>query len=259
MWRLYRVFVRNSLVREMEFRANFFASLATIIGWLLYYVALIRIIFLNTESVAGWSEGETLILVGSFTIIWALLNGLCYDNLSELPLQIQKGTFDLVLTKPVDSQFFSSTRRLALPELARVVGSVLVVLYGVQAAGLRPSSGQVVLYLLLMACGLVILYSIYAMLMTVAFWLVRIQNLDVVLWSTVTIARYPIDIFSRVPRFLFTFIVPLAFLSTVPARALRGILDAPMVAVGVLFAVGLAVASRLFWRFALRFYSSAGG
>ncbi len=137
LWRVYRVFVRNCIVREMEFRANLFASLATILGWLFYYVALIRIIYLNTESIAGWSEGEALVLSGSFTIVWALLNALFYDNLSELPQMIQKGTFDVVLTKPLDSQFFVSARRISLTEGARVLGSVFVVAYGVRMASLR--------------------------------------------------------------------------------------------------------------------------
>ena len=72
------------------FRANFFASIATLIGWLFYYVALIKIIFLNTDSIAGWSEGETLILSGSLTIVWATLNAFFYDNLSELPQMIRR-------------------------------------------------------------------------------------------------------------------------------------------------------------------------
>lgn len=259
LWRIYRIFVRNSIVRDMEFRANFFASIATLIGWLFYYVALIKIIFLNTDSIAGWSEGETLILSGSLTIVWATLNAFFYDNLSELPQMIQKGTFDLVVTKPVDSQFFVSTRHLALSELARIGGSLFVVFYGLQVAGIRPTAAQVGLYGLTLACALVILYSIFALLMTLSFWFVRVQNLDVVMWSTVGIARYPIDIFSPAPRFLLTFIVPLAFLSTVPARVLRGVVDAPLIAVGLLFAAGLFAASRWAWRRALRSYSSAGG
>ncbi|HEX2999333.1 MAG TPA: ABC-2 family transporter protein [Armatimonadota bacterium] len=257
--RLYRVFLRNCLVREMEFRANFFASLSTIVGWLLYYILLIDLIYRNTESIAGWSKGEALVLSGSFTIIWALLNGLFYDNLSELPLMIERGTFDLVLTKPVGSQFFLSTRRITLSELARVLGSVVVVIYGAHMAGLHPAPGILLLYLLMLACGLVILYSIYALLMTLSFWFVRLQNLDVVLWSAASIARYPLDIFSRIPRTILTFVIPLAFLSTVPARALRGVLTGELALAGVVFAFLLFTASRLFWRFALRFYSSAGG
>jgi len=58
-------------------------------------------------------------------------------------------------------------------------------------------------------------------------------------------------------RFFFTFIVPIAFLTTVPAETLLG-RGEPMWIMGSMFlAIGLLYVSNQFWRFALKFYTSA--
>ena len=56
---------------------------------------------------------------------------------------------------------------------------------------------------------------------------------------------------------IFTFIIPIAFITTVPAEAIVG-RATPGSALTALLVAGLLVAvSRWFWRFALRNYTSA--
>ena len=56
---------------------------------------------------------------------------------------------------------------------------------------------------------------------------------------------------------LFTFVLPVAFLTTVPAELLLGRVAAPMLLLGLALAGGFFVAARTFWLFALRHYTSA--
>jgi ABC-2 type transport system permease protein len=58
-------------------------------------------------------------------------------------------------------------------------------------------------------------------------------------------------------RILLTFIVPIAFMTTFPAAALIGKLEPIYLAIAPLMAAALLFASRSFWRFALRSYTSA--
>jgi len=58
-------------------------------------------------------------------------------------------------------------------------------------------------------------------------------------------------------RFVLTFVLPIAFLTTVPAQAIIGALDTPLLVAAVgIAALALAV-SRWLWRRALRNYTSA--
>jgi ABC-2 type transport system permease protein len=257
--RLYAVFFRNCLVREMEFRGNFLANCATTVAWLVYYLFFIEIVYALTDQVAGWSKGETLVLAGSFSLSWWLMNALFSPNLSRLPEEIQKGTFDLVLTKPVDSQFLATARMVNLAEFARTLMSFLVVGYGVREAAIPLTVTGVAVYLVLMACSVMILFGIDSLIMTLSFWLVRIRNLDAAFWSVSIIARYPVDIFERTLRNILTFFLPLAFVATVPARGLARTMEPWMLPAAVAIAGFLIAASRLFWLKAARSYSSAGG
>jgi ABC-2 type transport system permease protein len=95
------------------------------------------------------------------------------------------------------------------------------------------------------------------MLGATSIWFVKIYNVTEVLRGLLEAGRYPIVAFPVVYRFFFTFIVPVAFLTTVPAQTLLGRSPAGWVMGAGMLALVLFVAANLFWRYALRFYTSA--
>jgi ABC-2 type transport system permease protein len=58
-------------------------------------------------------------------------------------------------------------------------------------------------------------------------------------------------------RFFFTFIIPVAFLTTIPAESILGRTNISWVVGSGLLALGLLFISARFWQFALKFYTSA--
>ena len=93
--------------------------------------------------------------------------------------------------------------------------------------------------------------------MTLSIWFVRVDNLWVLSETVLDISRFPVDIFNISIQRGLTYVLPLAFLATIPARQLVVGFDLPIVLLGVFCAVFAPVFSRWFWRFALRFYTSA--
>jgi ABC-2 type transport system permease protein len=102
-----------------------------------------------------------------------------------------------------------------------------------------------------------IAYGLWMILVTTAFWLVRVENIAELLTAIYETGRFPVTAFGTGIRIALTFIVPIAFLTTFPAAALLGILDPIYLALAPLIAALLMLASRAFWRFALRSYTSA--
>lgn len=255
--RLYRVFWETCLAREAEFRANFWANVITNAGWLVFFVAFIKVIYLNTPRIAGWTEAEAMVLTGTFGLVQGLFSIVAYQNLSRLPEMVRLGTLDFVITKPVSSLFLVSTRYVRLEGIGSTAGALLVILYGLWLAGVAPGPGPLAAYLFLCGCGLLIYHGIYTLLMTLSFWLIRIDNLAVLSDMVFHVARYPVDIFRGWAWRLFVYAIPLAFVASFPARALFGKLPLPWLGLGALFAGGLLTASILFWRIGLRAYSSA--
>jgi len=93
----------------------------------------------------------------------------------------------------------------------------------------------------------------------ISFWIVRAQGLVYGYFNFLNIARYPDVIFPKLFRFIFGWIIPVVIIANIPARLLIKPLGQPLLLVAHL-AIASAIVfwlSRIFWRFALRHYSSA--
>ena len=163
---------------------------------------------------------------------------------------------DFMLLKPLSSQFLVSFRYFNIwraPDA--IVGSALLG-YGMIAdrragAGEHPPRGR-------HAAGRrVTTYAIWCMLTTTAFWWVRVNNMMELFNAFFVAGRFPITAFPTWVRVILTFIVPIAFITTVPASAAVGRLDWPMALGSLAIAAGFLLLSHLFWRWAVANYTSA--
>jgi ABC-2 type transport system permease protein len=255
-WRIYKTFFVSSFARELEFRANFFAKVLQNFVWVSFFVLALLVIYRNTNSVAGWGRGQAFILAATCFLMTAMHSAFFF-SLYEIPEAIRKGTLDFVLTKPIDSQFWISTRKFNFDRIGSLTAGVGMAAVGVYTAHVTPSIEQWLAYVICLFAALAIYYGINLMMMTLAVWFVRVDNLWVLSETAIEIARYPIDIFPVPMRRFFTFAVPMAFLATIPASQVAFKLNWPLVGLACLWAAGLFAISRTFWRFATRNYASA--
>jgi ABC-2 type transport system permease protein len=166
---------------------------------------------------------------------------------------------DSLLALPIDSQFAVSTKQFGLDSVLNALLGGVVVIVALSKLHITPTVGHVLLYLVAIGFGVAIHYSIMLTLAAISFWIVRAQGLVYGYFNFLHIARYPDVIFPRLFRFLFGWIIPVVIVANIPARLLIKPLGDPtglmlhlIVAGSIAFAL-----SRVFWRFALRHYSSA--
>ena len=95
------------------------------------------------------------------------------------------------------------------------------------------------------------------MLGATSIWFVKIYNVTEVLRGLLEAGRFPMVAYPVAYRFFFTFIVPVAFLTSIPAEVLLNRAEPTWIVAAAILAIALLFASRAFWRFALRFYTSA--
>lgn len=255
--RLFTVFVRTCLVKEMEFRGNFWAGTLLGAGWVMAYLVFAKIIFANTNAVGGWTQGQTVMLIGTYTLSTGLVGMFFARNLSELPNQIRLGNFDFTLLKPVNSQFFVSLRYLSFTESGTITAAIFLVFYGASLDSVRFTLPGVLGYLAMLTCGLTIYYSVYLMLMSTAFWFIKVENLWTLGDTVFQVARAPMNIYGRVAFRFFTFVLPLVFVAHIPSQALISGVSPVYFFTGIGMASVLLFISSRFWEFATRFYSSA--
>jgi len=224
--------------------------------WIFFFLMILFVVYGKTNSIAGWDKGDAFVLAATVFIMNAVFNAFFF-SLQEIPSQIRLGTMDFVVTKPMDTQFWVSTRKFNFDQVGTAIAGCIMVAVGIHLANVHPGPLQWLAFILLTACSITIFYAFNLALMTTAIWLVRVDNLWVLGESLVGVARYPVDIYGSGLRQILTFVVPLAFLATVPARQLVRGFDISAVAEGLVWALAVLALSRLFWRRAMRSYSSA--
>lgn len=254
--KIYKRFLISSLVRELEFKVNFYARILENGMWSLFSILLVLIIYRNTDSVAGWDSTEAFALIATHFMIGAL-SYMVFPSLSEIPQHVRLGTLDFIITRPIDSQFWVSLRRINFAEIGAVAAAIAMMAYAFSIIDPKPLPIDLVAYFLLVIAAIVIFYAFQLILMTTAIWFVRVDNLFVFYEAARDVARYPIDIYNPRVKFTLTYLIPVALLGSVPARALVGEPNWGLVWTGLLYAAIAFIIARKFWFFALRSYSSA--
>jgi ABC-2 type transport system permease protein len=254
---VYLVFVRTCVIREMGFRGHFLLLVLSNSAWTLLSLAFAGFLFTNVRSVAGWDLDSMIILTGTFSLVLGLLDGLFQTNMSRLSEQVNRGELDYVLIKPIDSQFYVSTRYLNLNEIPTVLISIVTISAGMARLGLQPSVGAISTYVLLVVCAVTTFYGLWFSSVTLALWSGRINNIAYLILPIADLGRMPSDIFQGLFRIIFTFILPVSLISTVPARSLLGVLEPGMIGYAIVASVATVLFSRWFWQFSLSRYTSA--
>jgi ABC-2 type transport system permease protein len=255
---LLGIFWKSMLLNELEYRVNFLVNMLVGLAWSLWALAGATFFYQYRDSIRGWSYYQALVVLGLFMFFTGLVNAFMRPNLERLAEHIRSGTLDFVLIKPVNAQFYASLREISVWVLSDILIGASVVVYALSQLGVQPSLMQVGLFLVLIVAAGLTLYSLVLMLATTAFWAVQVDNILELLFSFYEAGRFPVTIYPQWLRILLTFVVPIAFVTTVPAEAMLGRLADPwMVVYALAIGAGLFVLSAAYWRFALRHYSSA--
>ena len=255
--RLLALQLRMSAVSAMQYRADFLVrGLLAILGMTVTLLPIF-IVFGARSSVAGWSFPEALVVVGWFTLLRAVLEGGVSPSLTAVVEHVRRGTLDFVLLKPADAQFLVSTAKMEPWRLVDVAGAVAIFVYAFAHLGRAPAPRDVLAGTVFLALAVLVLYSIWILVVSAAFYVVKVDNLSYLFQSLFDAARWPIAVFRGALLFAFTFVFPLALMTTYPALALLGKLGPSTAVAALLGGLAFAVVARLAWRRALGSYTSA--
>jgi ABC-2 type transport system permease protein len=253
--RVLSIFWRTTFAAEMEYRLNFVVSTLSSLGQLVGSLFGLFLFYRTGYTFAGWDWEQALIVLGIFTLFQGFSSTFLSPNLNQIVKHIQQGTLDFVLLKPISSQFWLSTYTLSpwgIPDL--IFGAILI---GYAGGRLGLGVSNYLFSLIPLFFGFIILYSLWFMLGAMSIWFVKIYNVTEVLRGLLEAGRFPMAAYPVAYRFFFTFVIPVAFLTTVPAEALLGRTELIWTLGAGVLALALFLASRAFWQFALRFYTSA--
>lgn len=273
---VFLTFARNSLVRDMTFRTNFLLQCVSSMSWTLMNVGFFVIVFSHAPSIGkdtGWGQYEFFVFLATTWFITSLVQAFFMPNAQEFSELIRTGNLDFALLKPIDTQFLISFQKMDWSSLANFV--LAIVLLGVGLTNMMSRSEDplrlewyaIALYPFYLVCGVTIFYSLMISLAATSIWLGRNQTLYNFWFYITSIARYPMEIYSRgwgLPILgFFTFVVPVLVVINVPARLLaqplnpRAWWEWPLAGFAVVATVASLFISRWIFKRALLSYRSA--
>jgi len=255
--RLLGVQLRASFALSLQYRAEFLGEGLLAVFWIFWSLVPLWVVFGHRPAVAGWSFEEALVVMGWFTLMKGVLEGAVNPSLAAVVEHIRKGTLDFVLLKPADAQFLVSTARFEPWRVVDVLGGLALFAVAFHRMGRVPAPLDVLAGLALLLCATAVLYSLWILVVSAAFFVVKVDNLSFLFSSIFDAARWPVGVFRGFFRLLFTFVVPLALMTTFPALALLGRLG-PGTLLGSLGGAALfAGCARLVWLRSIAHYTSA--
>lgn len=255
--RLFLIQLRASALLALQYRVEFFFQGLTILFWSFATFVPVLVVYDRSATIAGWTFQESLLVLGFFLLLKSVLEGAVNPSLIAVVEHIRKGTLDFVLLKPADAQFLVSTQKFEPSAIVGSIGAFILLGLGIRHTGIAPAAHEFGAAFVLLVCATALLYSLWILVVSAAFYVVRIDNLGYLLASVFDAARWPSSVFRGAFHVLFTFVIPLALMTTWPAESLLGRFDAMRLAGSLVGTAAFAYGARLVWKMALRRYTSA--
>lgn len=260
-WRLLGIQLRS----QMQYRVSFLLQAGSTALIVFFEFAAVALVLERFGNISGWNIGEVAVLYGMVEIAFGAMD-MMFSGFDppKFGLNIRKGGFDQLLLRPVNitMQVFGSV--LELRRLAKVAMGVVILSYGL---------GQVTIIwtitkLLLAAASIISMFCFFGGLFiigsTLTFWTVEsIEAINIFTYGGSQLIQYPMHIYQRWMRDLFTFVVPAIFLNYFPVLYILDKADplhfpafAPFAS--PLVGLGTLLAALAFWQFGIQHYQSTG-
>lgn len=256
--KIYAALWKNSVVREMGFKANFLLWIIVELLWFALQLGFIAVIYQHTNHIGDWSKWQVVALIGAAHFIQQIFQAFFLTNCTQISEYIRTGKLDFMLLLPVNTRFVVSLRQVDLGGFVNAGSALVVMGYALHQLHYIPSAWQIVSFLLLVVAGMLIHYSLMFLLACTSFWTVRAQGIVWGYYSLFNIARMPDAAFRGFFKMFFTFAVPMLLVANVPSKLLVNKLNAPREVLWLLLmCAGCGAISELGWRFSMRHYTSA--
>ena len=256
--KLWCAFFRNSLTRDMEFKANFISQLFIDAIYYLSLYLFYYVIFQFTDRIGGFNQDIVIIFMVTTYMIDAIFEFFFSANIYSFNQMIVKGNLDFILTKPVNSQFLLSLRFVGFNGLVSFV--ILLFLFFSLTENYPHQNIPTLNYILFFisfAMGNLIWYSIDFMTHCLSFWF---KNFSVAGWLSNNVKQFSMKpdtiYFGALRKILFSFL-PMAMIASVPVRFLMYGFDVNLLISQVVICVIFLMVARHVWLRSLVQYESA--
>lgn len=253
--KIWWIYSSNSA--QMALLTRFGASIFIVAKLIRFFLFLFVILLIEskTKVIAGFTLWEIILFFLTFNFVDTLVQFL-FRDVYRFRMYIVQGTFDFILLKPISPLLRSLFGGSDILDVPLILLSIIAI--GIAFAHIETLTFlNIFLYIVLVLNAILIAFSFNVLVISFGILTTSVDNTIMLYRDLTSMGRMPIDIYTEPLRGIITFIIPVGIMMSFPPKALLGILSSEFIAIAFVISIGFLITSLLFWRYALKHYSSA--
>lgn len=258
-WKIAGIRLRGQMAYRgsfwLQIFANFLVNAAEILG--------LFAMFYTFDSLGGWSFGEVALLHGMSMIVFSIGDTFTIGMDAVAP-QIRQGEFDRVMTRPLGTWLNAATSEFSLRHLGQTAQGLIIFGFAVTQVQIDWSIQNTLLLVIALITGVALFMALFTIEAIFSFWTVNgVEAINAFTYGGSDLAQFPMHVFGRTLRFIFMWVIPVAFITYFPALHL---LDKPdplglpdwIVLLGPVIVAVFCLIVAWGWKQGVRHYRSTG-
>lgn len=257
---LYNKYVKMHLKASMQYKTNTLLSGISSVLVSIGEILAIYMMFTRFESVGEWGFYESFLMFGLVTAVYSFAE--CFARgFDEFASIIRTGDLDRLLVRPVNIFYQIFGNKIEFSKLARVALGLVVCAIALVNLNISWTLAKVLVLILTFICGVLVIYGVLLIGAGISIFSVeRLEFINIITNGSKEIAYYPINVYTKWLRNIFTFIIPVACFNYLPISYLMGYGNLPPIlyALSPLIGVVFVIPCILFFKWSLTKYQSSG-
>ncbi|MDR0898581.1 MAG: ABC-2 family transporter protein [Oscillospiraceae bacterium] len=259
-FRLYFRLVGISLRSQWQYRANMILlTLSNVLGSGIEFLGLWAL-FGRFGALGGWTLWEAGLFYGIGNMAFALCEAF-FREFDQFANYVREGGFDRVLLRPRSTVLQLMGAQVQLLRFGRFAQGLAVLVISISQLGLVWSAAQWMLLVMAIIGGALLFGGIIVLQAVSCFF--TVESLEI--WNSITFGgvytiQYPLDVYHKLLKHFFMYVVPLAAINYWPCAVLLGHNYAPawLGWLAPFIGAGVFIASLGVWQLGVRHYRSTG-
>jgi ABC-2 type transport system permease protein len=256
--RVYLLITSQYIKARMQYRADFLIGVLG--GWVfsLPILLVLGILFTTIPDLAGWTFPEVLFMYSFFLLAGSLSAPFTF-NVWDLSGAVRSGAFLIYYFRPLNILFYYMSGTFDLKPLGGLIQGIVGIVYASVALKLVWTPFHLLLLLGLLIGASLVITSITLIAASSAFWIVNAFPLLSLTLRMREFGQYPLDIFDGLSRFVFTYLIPMAFVAFYPAQVFLRPSELPVLAFfSPLVGIGMFILAYWVWTRGVNRYTGTG-
>lgn len=255
-WMLTKI----ALMVDLAYRPSFIMAVISKVLRVGMFLVFFNAVFSAVPIIAGWTYEQSVLLVAVYSTVELLTSITFRRNLAYyFPETIHDGSFDRILLFPTNPLYWASIREIDIMDLVSLIPVIGLIVYAINLNGIDLHIISVIIVSLLICASLISIYAITLTICSLSFWSQIGGGPGRMAEGILKAGQIPASVYSGTFQIIFTFVLPVATIATVPTQFLLDVATPTQVLYSVLLSIVYCAVAMKLWKSGLQRYNSVGG